>query len=296
MSASQDHRTGARACLCGAALASAAARARAAAPASACRARAPGDGRGGDRHPAEAAQGLLQGAPPRDALARARARVRRRRGPERRFAGRPADAVPLRRPAAHRGGAQARSIGEKAAGRRPAALADPGVLRAPRRGLQGAGQGEDPRRSPTCSPGWSPTCTPARPDRQLRRPEDRPARPLGALRRRSCRRPWASDLKLVARRRRYLDNPKEYVFSMITRPTSGSTTSSTSTSSRTRGKPGYGELYFEDLARRVGPILRSSVLSRGGRGRRAATGTRPGRWRDVPSSSELAARVDGRAV
>ena len=34
-----------------------------------------------------------------------------------------------------------------------------------------------------------------------------------------------------------------------------------------RGKPGYGDIYFEDLAHQVGPILRRAALERGrGRG------------------------------
>ena len=107
------------------------------------------------------------------------------RGPERRFTGRPPAALPL-----HRAARARRPRSRRGSARRPSGIGrlpwlDPGVLRPPRGGLQGERQGRRSSRSPTSSAGWSSTSTPPRPHRQLRRPEDRPARPLGALRRRS---------------------------------------------------------------------------------------------------------------
>ena len=99
------------------------------------------------------------------------------------------------------------------------------------------------------------------------------------------------DLKVSPDAARYLDNPKEYVFSMLGPPTSGSTTSCT-WRSWPGAASGYGDPYFEALARRLGPILRER--SRARPRTRAATGTRPGWRRDARAEvSPGAARALG---
>ncbi|HVO12543.1 MAG TPA: hypothetical protein VMX54_17495 [Vicinamibacteria bacterium] len=67
------------------------------------------------------------------------------------------------------------------------------------------------------------------------------------------------DLKLSPEAARYLDEPKEYVFSML-----GSTYVWLDNvlyldDLAKRGKSGYGEIYFEDFAKRVGPILKDRL-------------------------------------
>jgi len=58
---------------------------------------------------------------------------------------------------------------------------------------------------------------------------------------------------------RYLDDPKEYVFSMLVATYVWLDNTLYLEELARRGKPGYGEIYFEDLARRVGPILRERL-------------------------------------
>jgi hypothetical protein len=67
------------------------------------------------------------------------------------------------------------------------------------------------------------------------------------------------ELKLSADAANYLDNPKEYVFSVITGTYVWLDNVLYLEELARRGKPGYGEIYMEDLARRVGPILRERL-------------------------------------
>jgi hypothetical protein len=71
---------------------------------------------------------------------------------------------------------------------------------------------------------------------------------------------WASkELKLSPDAARYLDDPKEYVFSMLTATYVWLDNVLYLEQLAKRGKPGYGDIYFEDVARRVGPILRERM-------------------------------------
>ena len=71
---------------------------------------------------------------------------------------------------------------------------------------------------------------------------------------------WAAkDLKLSPDAARYLDDPKEYVFSMIAASYVWVDNVLYLEELAKRGKPGYGDIYFEDLARRVSPILRERL-------------------------------------
>ena len=71
---------------------------------------------------------------------------------------------------------------------------------------------------------------------------------------------WASkELKLSPDAARYLDDPKEYVFSMMTATYVWLDNVLYLEDLAKRGKPGYGDIYFEDVARRVGPILRERM-------------------------------------
>jgi hypothetical protein len=71
---------------------------------------------------------------------------------------------------------------------------------------------------------------------------------------------WAAkDLKLSPDAARYLDDPNEYVFSMITATYVWLDNVLYWEELVKRGKAGYGDIYFEDLARRVGPILRERL-------------------------------------
>ena len=65
-----------------------------------------------------------------------------------------------------------------------------------------------------------------------------------------------NDLKASPDAARYLDNPKEYVFSIIEGTYVWLDNVLYLEELARRGKAGYGDPYFEDLARRVGPILR----------------------------------------
>ena len=71
---------------------------------------------------------------------------------------------------------------------------------------------------------------------------------------------WAArELKLSPDAARYLDDPKEYVFSMITASYVWLDNMLYLEDLAKRGKAGYGDIYFLDLARRVAPILRDRL-------------------------------------
>ncbi len=70
---------------------------------------------------------------------------------------------------------------------------------------------------------------------------------------------YARDLKLSPDAARYLDNPNEYVFSMMLSTYVWLDNVLYLDELAKRGKPGYGEIYFEDFAHRVGPILRDRL-------------------------------------
>ena len=69
------------------------------------------------------------------------------------------------------------------------------------------------------------------------------------------------DLKLSPDAANYLDSPKEYVFSILLASYVWIDNILYLDQLAHRGKQGYGDPYYEDLARRVGPILRQQVLS-----------------------------------
>ena len=69
------------------------------------------------------------------------------------------------------------------------------------------------------------------------------------------------DLKVSPDSANYLDNPKEYVFSILLASYVWIDNILYLDQLAHRGKQGYGDPYYEDLARRVGPILRQQVLS-----------------------------------
>lgn len=69
------------------------------------------------------------------------------------------------------------------------------------------------------------------------------------------------DLKLSPDAANYLDDPNEYVFSMLTASYVWVDNLLYLEELAHRGKPGYGDIYYEDLARRVGPLVRQ-LLSR----------------------------------
>jgi hypothetical protein len=69
------------------------------------------------------------------------------------------------------------------------------------------------------------------------------------------------DLKVSPDAANYLDNPKEYVFSIMLGSYVWLDNILYLEELARRGKPGYGDPYFEDLARKVGPILREQVLA-----------------------------------
>jgi len=69
------------------------------------------------------------------------------------------------------------------------------------------------------------------------------------------------DLKVSPDAANYLDNPKEYVFSILLASYVWLDNILYLEELARRGKPGYGDPYYEDLARKVGPILREHVLS-----------------------------------
>jgi hypothetical protein len=57
----------------------------------------------------------------------------------------------------------------------------------------------------------------------------------------------------------YLDDPREYVFSMLLGTYVWLDNTLYLEELTRRGKAGYGEIYFEDLSRRLGPILRERL-------------------------------------
>ena len=67
------------------------------------------------------------------------------------------------------------------------------------------------------------------------------------------------ELKVSADAANYLDNPKEYVFSMMLGTYVWLDNTLYLEELARRGKSGYGDPYFEDLARRAGPILRERL-------------------------------------
>jgi hypothetical protein len=67
------------------------------------------------------------------------------------------------------------------------------------------------------------------------------------------------DLKISPDAANYLDNPKEYVFSIMVGTYVWLDNTLYLEELARRGKSGYGDPYFEDLARRVGPILRERL-------------------------------------
>jgi len=67
------------------------------------------------------------------------------------------------------------------------------------------------------------------------------------------------DLKISPDAANYLDNPKEYVFSMMLGTYVWLDNTLYLEELARRGKSGYGDPYFEDLARKVGPILRERL-------------------------------------
>jgi hypothetical protein len=69
------------------------------------------------------------------------------------------------------------------------------------------------------------------------------------------------DLKVSPDAANYLDNPKEYVFSILLGSYVWLDNILYLEELARRGKAGYGDPYYEDLARRVGPILREQILA-----------------------------------
>jgi len=67
------------------------------------------------------------------------------------------------------------------------------------------------------------------------------------------------DLRVSPDAANYLDNPKEYVFSIMLGTYVWLDNTLYLEELVRRGKAGYGDPYFEDLARRVGPILRERL-------------------------------------
>ncbi|MGE5125035.1 MAG: hypothetical protein ACM3PV_02000 [Betaproteobacteria bacterium] len=71
---------------------------------------------------------------------------------------------------------------------------------------------------------------------------------------------WAArELKLSPDAAVYLDDPEEYVFSMLTSTYVWLDNVLYLEQLAKRGKPGYGDIYFEDFAKRVAPILREQL-------------------------------------
>ena len=101
---------------------------------------------------------------------------------------------------------------------RPRSAGCPGWSRSPTRGWSRRSRPatrsrSSPSRTARRARGRPPQ--PAGPHRERRRPEDGAARALGALRASACPRPWRSASSSSRTPPTYLDDPKEYVFSMI---------------------------------------------------------------------------------
>jgi hypothetical protein len=67
------------------------------------------------------------------------------------------------------------------------------------------------------------------------------------------------DLRAQPDAARYLDNPNEYVFSMMTATYVWLDNTLYLEELARRGKPGYGDIYLEDIARRLAPYLRERL-------------------------------------
>ena len=67
------------------------------------------------------------------------------------------------------------------------------------------------------------------------------------------------DLKVAPDAANYLDNPREYVFSIMQGTYVWLDNTLYLEELARRGKAGYGDPYFEDLARKVGPILKERM-------------------------------------
>jgi len=67
------------------------------------------------------------------------------------------------------------------------------------------------------------------------------------------------DLKVAPDAANYLDNPREYVFSIMQGTYVWLDNTLYLEELARRGKAGYGDPYFEDLARKVGPILKERL-------------------------------------
>jgi hypothetical protein len=70
------------------------------------------------------------------------------------------------------------------------------------------------------------------------------------------------DLKLSPDAANYLDDPKEYVFSIMLASYVWLDNILYLEELAHRGKRGYGDPYFEDLARKVGPLVRDQLLAK----------------------------------
>ena len=70
------------------------------------------------------------------------------------------------------------------------------------------------------------------------------------------------DLKLSADAANYLDDPKEYVFSIMLGSYVWLDNILYLEELARRGKSGYGDPYFQDLARKLGPIVREQLLAK----------------------------------
>jgi hypothetical protein len=67
------------------------------------------------------------------------------------------------------------------------------------------------------------------------------------------------DLKVSPDAAVYLDDPNEYVFSMMTSTYVWLDNTLYLEDLARRGKPGYGDIYLEDLAKRVGPYVKERL-------------------------------------
>ena len=167
-------------------------------PGADARARPPGRGRRRDRHPAQAAQGLLQGAPAGDAVARARARVPDARAGPPLHGGSP-PALPLRELPRSEAGIKAK-FGERAEGiGRLPWLVQESYARLVE--AMKAGDKEKILNESDVITGLVVDLQlAAQPHRELRRTEDRAARDVGAARREAAPGPGQGAEGLAGRR------------------------------------------------------------------------------------------------